>query len=482
MTWVLAVLCLAAGTAAGPAGTQDPSSSQPAPVLTELRLEGVSVYKKDDVLWLLGLREGSPLTGEAQAVAKALQDRYERDGYSEARVTGSFESGRLTLSVDEGRIDEVEILGVPESDAARFLQRLGIEPGDIYNKRVVGRATARLIADSRGALSIGEPRQSQPRTTQRESIPGEVVLERRGTRHVLVVPLRWNRSRNNTSLGSGREDLYSPADGLSPAFAHSTTLFDHRNFNHTFLDGYVSYKFGRDDPGYSAGVERPRVPRSRAPVSWRRDPRHYRLRRPVAAERVRAGAGVGHVQEQLPRLLSPPRGAGVRAVARGASQRARRNGAMGSAPATAQRHLLFVLPRRRRVPASAAGRGPACQCVRDRLHVRHTPADRRRRPCYVRASPQRQLVRVTHAPDAGPSAGLDVRDRGTRTERRRRLRSAHPPYARASAAGRSDAAVRYAGYSGSRTARCRSNARSRSAGSAAFTATRSKRRAARAWR
>ena len=254
MLRVLALLSLAVAITAGQAAAQPPTPSQP-PVLAELRLEGATIYKRDDVLWLLRLREGAPLPDQPEAVAKALQDRYDRDGYSEARVSSSLEGGRLTLTVDEGRIDEVEIRGTREEEAARYRDRFGIQPGDIYNRRVIGRATAALIAQSAGALSIGLPRSSQP--NQGTSKVDEVVLERRGTRNVLVVPLRWNRSDTDGMLGSGREDLYSPADGASPAVGFSTALFDHRDFNHTFIDGYVSYKFGRDDPGYSAGVERP---------------------------------------------------------------------------------------------------------------------------------------------------------------------------------------------------------------------------------
>jgi hypothetical protein len=255
MTWVLAVLSLAATPAAGQSAPQAQSAIQPAPVLGGLRVEGGTVLKRDDVLWLLRLREGAPLPGDAAAVAKALQDRYERDGYSEARVTGDFSGGRLTLTVEEGRIDEIEIRGVREEDAARFRQDLGVEPGDIYNRRVIGRAAETLIAESRGALSIGEPRRGQPH--HGVSTATEITLERRGGRNVLVVPLRWNLSRSDGTLGSGREDLYSPADGFAPAIGFSTTIFDHGNFNHTFLDGYLSYKFGRDDPGFSAGIERP---------------------------------------------------------------------------------------------------------------------------------------------------------------------------------------------------------------------------------
>ena len=41
------------------------------------------------------------------------------------------------------------------------------------------------------------------------------------------------------------------------ALGFTTTIFDHGKFNHTIIDGYASYKFGRDNPGYSLGIERP---------------------------------------------------------------------------------------------------------------------------------------------------------------------------------------------------------------------------------
>ena len=251
---LVVVLCLAAF----PAGlaAQDPPAA-PAPVLQELRLEGATVYKQDDVLFLLGLRQGAPLPKDAAAVAKALQERYERDGYSEARVTGAFENGRLTLTVDEGRIDDIEILGVPTDHLARYRRMLGIEPGDIYNTRVVGRSTARLASRSGGAVSIDRPRRDQPGGDRAETMPEKVTLERRGARNVLVVPVRWRYVDNDVSLGSSREDLFSPADGLSPAIVYTATIFDHGRFNHTLLEGFVSYKFGSDEPGYSIGVERP---------------------------------------------------------------------------------------------------------------------------------------------------------------------------------------------------------------------------------
>lgn len=258
MTWLPAALALAVCSAAAAGSPQD-SAPRPQPILRELRLDGATVFTRDDVLWLLELREGSPLPETPAAVAKSLAERYDRDGYSQARVTAEFSepAGRLTLTVDEGRIDDIEIVGVSAREAARFRRLLGIKPGDIYNRRAVGRATAHLIDASRGAISIGQPRRGQPGAPQPETARGEVVLDRRGEKNVLVVPLRWRHMRSDLTTGSGREDLFSPADGFSPAIGYSTTIFDRGSFNHTFIDGYVSYKFGRDEPGFSAGVERP---------------------------------------------------------------------------------------------------------------------------------------------------------------------------------------------------------------------------------
>ena len=212
------------------------------PPLSTLTLEGASVYSRDDVLWLLHLREGTPLPSSPAEVAQALKGRYERDGYTNAEVTADYQNGVLTLRVDEGRIDEVEITGLSEKAVARIRDDLQIKPGDVYNKRSVGQAVDRIVAASGGAISTR----------------GDVVLEHRSGRNVLTIPLRWNRTHTSLTTGTEtREDFYSPVDALAPAIGVTTTIFDHRDFNHTFIDASVSYKFGRDAAGYSLGIERP---------------------------------------------------------------------------------------------------------------------------------------------------------------------------------------------------------------------------------
>jgi hypothetical protein len=46
-------------------------------------------------------------------------------------------------------------------------------------------------------------------------------------------------------------------DGFAPVIGFEAVAFDQTGLNHTFVGGFVSYKFGRDAVGYSLGIERP---------------------------------------------------------------------------------------------------------------------------------------------------------------------------------------------------------------------------------
>jgi outer membrane protein assembly factor BamA len=237
-----------------------PRQPEPGPVLNELVVQGASIYTRDDVMWVLGLSLGGRLAGSPAEVAEKLRLLYEREGYTAARVEPLFDaaSGRLTLTVQEGRIDDIEVVGVPEDLARSFKEGLAghdVRPGQIYNQRAVWTAVERLLDAAGGALRVGRSQGSDP---------DAVELVDRAGRHVLVIPL--HRERGHVSLTSGtgaREDLFSPVDGFSPVIGFEGVAFDRTGFGHTFVGGYVSYKFGRDHTGFSLGIERPLLDKAR---------------------------------------------------------------------------------------------------------------------------------------------------------------------------------------------------------------------------
>ncbi|HXW08048.1 MAG TPA: DUF5686 family protein [Vicinamibacterales bacterium] len=241
--WVRAagVAALLLGLLAGPAFGQTPT--QPVRVLQHLTLEGATVFTRDDVLWLLALTIGEPLGGSAEELASELQGHYRKGGYEAATVEGAYDaaSGRLTLQVDEGRIDEIEFTGIPAAQTSRFREQLGVRPGDLYNARQLRERLQPLLDASGGALRIDRP---------------GIDLVSRDGRRILVVPIDTRAVAVGFSVTTeGREDFFSPVDGFAPALAIDVTRFNATRFTHTFVNAYVTYKFAREEPGYSAGFE-----------------------------------------------------------------------------------------------------------------------------------------------------------------------------------------------------------------------------------
>ena len=226
------------------AAAQTPDTEQ-GPVFSELVLKNATVFSRDDVIWLLRLKPGERLPGPPEHVAELLQGLYERDGYAAATVTSTFDPAtqRLTLVVDEGRVDDVQFAGLPSRLVDRFRDDLGVSSGDIYNETVVRERLDHLLSESDGAL----------RTSDRGP---ELVT--RDTRRVLVIPIEQRKGTFKFGFNSlEREDFFNPVDGFAPAISIGITRFDPAAFNHTFVGGHLSYKFSREEVGYSFGIEQP---------------------------------------------------------------------------------------------------------------------------------------------------------------------------------------------------------------------------------
>lgn len=235
-----------------PAPAQEPPAGQvqpaPQPTITDIRIEGATVYTQERLERRYELKRGEPLKMAPDALAAEIQRRYVRDGYQFAEVTASIDpAGVLFIHVDEGEIDEIEFHGVNDDIVDRLRAEFAIRPGDLFN-----RSQAQQALDA--ALEIGQG------AIDRE--PGRTFrMRRENNRRVLEVNLRMRSNKSGVFVGSqGREDWYSPVDGFNPAIGFQSTIFDRERFNHAYWAGYFSYKFARDEPGYTFGLERPFFP------------------------------------------------------------------------------------------------------------------------------------------------------------------------------------------------------------------------------
>lgn len=251
------LLCVAAafwGRAATLQAQQTASpSTQPPTSQQQIRITGAREVAEPELLEAAraGLEKGAD-----EAVAAVL-GLYRQRGYSYARATAdvSAESGLVTISVDEGHIDEVEFVGVEPSLARSFARDFALRGGDVFNAERAAEALEALLRPTRGALRPSRP--DAPRrgvsTTERA-----FDLVQRNGRRVLLIGLRDRPGtfRLNPTLGN-REDWFTAVDGLVPAVSLGAAVFEHRRFNHAYLAAHLSYKTAAQRVGYAVGFERP---------------------------------------------------------------------------------------------------------------------------------------------------------------------------------------------------------------------------------
>lgn len=58
---------------------------------------------------------------------------YHNENYPLASVTHEISNGKLIITVDEGRLDKIEIVGNRQIERSKILKYLGLSPGDVYN-------------------------------------------------------------------------------------------------------------------------------------------------------------------------------------------------------------------------------------------------------------------------------------------------------------------------------------------------------------
>jgi hypothetical protein len=233
------------------------------PVVRTVRITGAKELSERESIEAMHIRVGEPLPVSTDRLARAVERRYEDDGYTFAVAQVAFDeaTGLLTVTINEGVIDGVEFKGVTERVARELAADFALRAGDVFNRTRARQALRALLMPTRGALA---PARLFTETAPENADHDEETTRRtfdlvdRDGRKVLLVGVRERDGRVKIVPDLGeREDWFTPVDGFVPSLGMGAVVFDHEQFNHTFISGHLSFKTASSDVGYALGFERP---------------------------------------------------------------------------------------------------------------------------------------------------------------------------------------------------------------------------------
>jgi outer membrane protein assembly factor BamA len=233
------------GRAEASVTAQDQRPQPSGPPIKTVNISGLQELDEASILDAADVRVGDPLLKPADEIAADVERKYREEGFAFAEVAATFDeaSGTLALTIDEGRIDEVEFTGVGVDRARTLTEEFAMRAGDVFNRSRAADALRALLRPSRGAL---------------EPARRAFDLVRRNGRRVLVVDVteRAGAFRATVDMGE-REDWFTPVDGLVPSLGFAGAVFDQKNFNHAYVAAHVSIGTATGNAGYAIGFERP---------------------------------------------------------------------------------------------------------------------------------------------------------------------------------------------------------------------------------
>ncbi|WP_426733088.1 hypothetical protein [Myxococcus faecalis] len=238
-------------------------------------------------------RPGIVLGGVTAAMQRALRE-LRSDGYMLASLSGTLTpDGKLTVIVDEGRLEAVDVVGVEGAIADRVRDALDLKPGDVFLRSDARRAMERLEArlpfleaksvdtDSRDTARRRDARIVEERTADgvRHYRTQEQKRKEKRRRDNVEVELSWGELFESWRHGrdgdgitlEGRKlvvhvrprrpdvdvsllPIHTQVTGLAPGLAGSLRLWDGKDRIHTTLDAaaFLALRLGGqkipDDP------------------------------------------------------------------------------------------------------------------------------------------------------------------------------------------------------------------------------------------
>ncbi len=216
-----------------------------APRIVRLEVTGVSAYEAVELGRILQVKVGASLTRDPAALAAVLEERYRDDGYPAARVAASWDAstGRLALSVDEGRLAEVAVEGVRGRAAERAQRTAGLAPGSVLREADIESALDRLAEKTRGAVvAAGSP-------------GWDVAQTPAGSRLTLRLAAPVGRIKPRLHQPPGYA-VYNRIDGVAPWLGVEALVFDHVSYNHLSLYGSLTHGTASGATRFALGARR----------------------------------------------------------------------------------------------------------------------------------------------------------------------------------------------------------------------------------
>ena len=222
-----------------------PSTEAPAGVLREIVFEGAAAYSRANLLEAIRLKTGEPLKPRPESVAHVLETYYNLEGYRAARVSGRFDAatGVLTLTVDEGHLEGVDIEGLSKGAAESARKALGLDVGQVLREADLAEALSRLQEASEGAI---RPAGDEPYTVETTETGARVVF------HLHAKGVRFH-ARGAGPRSSGR---YNRVEGISPGVFLDLALTDSKRYDHWRLFTVAAYGFSSKNLRYAVGFLR----------------------------------------------------------------------------------------------------------------------------------------------------------------------------------------------------------------------------------
>src|SRR4029077_19294606 len=125
------------------------------PVVRTVRITGAKELNERESMEAMHVHVGEPLPVSTDRLARAVEDRFEDDRYSFAVAQVAFDdaTGLLTVTINEGVIDDVEFKGVTEQVARELAANFALRAGDVFNRTRARQALRALLMPTRGALA-----------------------------------------------------------------------------------------------------------------------------------------------------------------------------------------------------------------------------------------------------------------------------------------------------------------------------------------